>query len=65
MAVIFAGVVPGKEDLQTSYIDEKHCSTENMPGWVGGDADGRDGVGGVVVNCFYHRECGEVIGFGV
>ena len=65
MAVVLARVVSCEENLQAGYVDKKHCSAKDVPGRVGSDADGRDGVGGVVVNCFYHGEGGEVIGFSV
>lgn len=65
MTIIFSRVVACKEDLEPGDLDDEHGRTEDVPGRIGGYADGGDGVRGVVVYGFNFRKGVEVVGFGV
>ena len=65
MTVIFARIVACEQDVEASDVNEKHGCTKDMAGWNWCETDGGDGMSGVVVYCFYLRECREMICFGV
>ncbi len=65
MAILLARVVAGEEDVEPGDLDEEHGSAKDVAGRVGGDADGRDGVCGVVVDGLDHGEGVEVVLLGV
>lgn len=65
MAIVFAGEVAGEEDFEAGDLDEVHCGTQDVASGVRSEADGGDGVGGVVVDGFDLVEGFEMFGFGV
>ena len=52
VSVVFARVIACEHNLETGNVDEKHCRSQHMASWIGGNVDGRDGMGCVVVYCF-------------
>jgi hypothetical protein len=50
MSILFARVVAREEDVEAGNLNEKHGGPQHMAGRIRGDANRRDGVGGVVVD---------------
>lgn len=65
MTILLAGVVAGKEDVESSNLDEEHGSAEDMACRIRGNADGGDGMRGIVVDGFDLRKGAEVVLLGI
>ena len=61
MPVLLAAIVAREEDVEARDVDEEHGCAEDVAGGVGGEADARDGVRGVEVDCLDLREGAEVV----
>lgn len=65
MSVFFARIVAREQDIQASNRHQEHGGTENMAGGEWRDTNIIDSMCCVEVDCFYQRECGQMIAFRV
>lgn len=61
MAVVLAAIVSCEEDTDSGDLEMEHCCAKNVAGWVGGDANGGDGMSCMIVDGFYSGKGREVI----